>query len=164
MVAGCDTRPEEKGMSSPDLGANEFSLAGDRTRITFLTQGPGPVHPGQSGGRLEYAGAEGDFTFTGSQIGLERSPLGTLVTVVLKANNDTGGITVTVLLPHITGVSRSSPVSFTTVAIKASSRGFIRTPGADLTYTVVPMLGTAKDVIVPFEQTPAASEASTPAS
>jgi hypothetical protein len=151
-------------MSSPDLGANEFSLAGDRTRITYLTQGPGPIHPGQGDGRLQYAGVEGDFLFTGSQIGLETSPLGTLVSVVLKANNDSGGITVTVLLPHITGVSRTSPVSFATLAIKASSRGFILTPGADLTYTVVPMLGTANDVILPLEQTPATSEASTPAS
>jgi hypothetical protein len=151
-------------MSSPDLGANEFSLAGDRTRITYLTQGPGPIHPGQGDGRLQYTGVEGDFLFTGSQIGLETCPLGTLVSVVVKANNDTGGITVTVLLPHVTGVSRTSPVSFATLAIKASSRGFILTPGADLTYTVVPMLGTANDVFLPLEQTPATSEASTSAS
>jgi hypothetical protein len=61
-------------MVDANLGANEFTFSGDRTQITYLTQTPGPPHSGQ----LTYQGIEGDHTFTGKEISLERTPLGTL--------------------------------------------------------------------------------------
>ncbi len=133
-----------------DLGANEFTFSGDRTSITFFPSTPGPIVVGHEGGELRYAGPEGTFTFFGQQITRLDSPLGTLITVILKPNNDTGGIDITVLVPRAFGVTADSPVTFTTVAIKTTSRGFVASPGVELTYDVLPLLGQAKDVILPL--------------
>ena len=111
-------------MMSRDLGANEFIFVGDRTQISYLTQSPGPIHPGgEDHGRLEYQGIEGDRTFSGKDIQLEESPLGTLLTVVLKLRGDTGGLAMTVLVPQVIDATRDNPVTFETIGIKASSRG-----------------------------------------
>jgi hypothetical protein len=138
-------------MVSPDLGANEFTFVGDRTQISYLTQSPGPIHPGggEDHGRLEYQGIEGDRTFSGKDIELEDSPLGTLLTVVLKLRGDTGGLTITVLVPHVFDVTRDNPVTFETIGIKASSRGNFGGPGVELAYTILPLLATAKRVLLP---------------
>jgi hypothetical protein len=139
------------------LGANEFSFSGDRTRIDYLPNGPGPTRPGHEGGSLQYLGPEGDFEFSGNQIALSRGPLGTLVTVRLRLQDDAGGVTATILLPHVTGVARGNPVTFETLLVKASSRGLIDRPGPDLSYTIVPLLGTAQDAIQPAVARPSAS-------
>jgi hypothetical protein len=144
-------------MDQQSFGANEFTFTGDRTQITFLPVAPGPIHPGQGGGSLHYTGPEGDLRFSGSQIVLTSSPIGTLVTVALRAQRDTGAINVTVLLPHITGVTQANPVSFETVSVKSTSRGFISLPGADRTYTIIPLLGIARDVLLPLETQASAS-------
>lgn len=140
------------GAAGTDLGANQFTFSGDRTQITYRTERGGPIRPGQQGGILEYRGIEGDFTFTGDGIALQDTALGTLVTVTLKANNDTGGLTVTVLIPRIIGAGLNKPVTFATMAIKTASRGFIATPGPSLTYTIVPLVGVASVVIIPLAQ------------
>jgi hypothetical protein len=140
------------GAAGTDLGANQFTFSGDRTQITYRTERGGPIRPGQQGGILEYQGIEGDFTFTGDEITLQDTTLGTLVTVTLKVNNDTGGLTVTVLIPRIIGAGLNKPVTFATVAIKTASRGFIATPGPSLTYTIVPLVGVASVVIIPLAQ------------
>jgi hypothetical protein len=49
---------------------------------------------------LEYQGPEGNLTFYGKDMAVQSSPLGTLLTITLKFNNDTGGITPTLLKPH----------------------------------------------------------------
>lgn len=137
-------------MMSRDLGANEFIFVGDRTQISYLTQSPGPIHPGgEDHGRLEYQGIEGDRTFSGKDIQLEGSPLGTLLTVVLKLRGDTGGLAMTVLVPQVIDATRDNPVTFETIGIKASSRGNFGGPGVDLAYTILPLLATAKKVPLP---------------
>ena len=137
-------------MSIDDFGANEFTFAGDRTSITYLTQMPGPIPVGTTDeGRLEYQGPEGDLIFSGNQITRLDSALGTLLTVVLRPNVDTGAINITVLVPKAFGVTRENPVTFGTVAIKTTSRGFINTPGVELTYDVLPLVGQAHQVIQP---------------
>ena len=137
-------------MSTDDFGANEFTFAGDRTNITYLTQMPGPIPVGTTDeGRLEYQGPEGDLIFSGNQITRLDSALGTLLTVVLRPNVDTGAINITVLVPKAFGVTRENPVTFGTVAIKTTSRGFIDTPGVELTYDVLPLVGQAHQVIQP---------------
>jgi hypothetical protein len=40
-------------------------------------------------------------------------------------------------------------VTFGTLAIKTTSRGFISTPGAELTYDVLPLVAQARQVIQP---------------
>lgn len=137
-------------MSNLDLGANEFTFTGDRTQINYLTQSSGPVRPGEEGGgRLEYQGVEGNFTFYGKDIQLQESPLGTLLTVTLKLRSDTGGLTITVLVPQVIDVTRDKSVTFETMGIKASSRGNLGGPGVELAYTILPLLATARSVLVP---------------
>ena len=140
-------------MTQPVLGANQFTFTGDRTHIVYSTQSPGPIQPGEKAGKLEYEGGEGDITFTGQDIDLQDSPLGTLLTVTLKLKTDTGGITLTVLLPRVFGASEQAHKTITceTIAIKASSRGgFVVGEGVDLTYSIFPLLGTAQNVIEPL--------------
>lgn len=138
-------------MSEPNLGANVFTFTGDRTDIVYFTQTPGPLVVGQEGGKLTYQGIEGNFTFFGRDIRLQESPLGTLLTVTLKVNDDTGGLTLTVLVPQVFGASvqTRNTVTFETIAIKASSRGFVVSEGVELAYTILPLLGAAKNEILP---------------
>ncbi len=137
-------------MNSEDLGANEFTFAGDRTQMTYLTEMPGPIPVGSSQrGQLGYQGPEGDDVFSGDQITRLDSALGTLLTVVLRPNADAGDIKITVLVPKAFGVRREDPVTFGTIAIKTTSRGFIDTPGVELTYDVLPLVGQAHQVIRP---------------
>jgi len=138
-------------MAALDLGANRFTFAGDRTYIVYNTQVPGPLRSGVdlSGGQLEYQGPEGNLTFYGKDTAVQSSPLGTLLTITLKFNDDTGGITFTLLIPHVF-VNEANTLNFETLAIKASSRGFIEIDGPELTYTILPMLATASNVIVPL--------------
>ncbi|MGH3833460.1 MAG: hypothetical protein ACRDRS_24000 [Pseudonocardiaceae bacterium] len=136
--------------TSGDLGANEFTFSGDRTSITFFPVTPGPIIIGHEGGELRYEGPEGTFTFFGQQINRLDSPLGTLLTVILQPNPDVGVISITILVPQAFGVTRESPVTFGTVAIKTTRRGFVTGPGVELTYDVLPLVGQAKDVLLPL--------------
>ncbi|HWD71373.1 MAG TPA: hypothetical protein VG779_02500 [Actinomycetota bacterium] len=137
-------------MVDQDLGANEFTFTGDRTTVTFFPVAPGPLHVGDENGELVYAGIEGDHTFRGKEITRLDSDLGTLLTVVLQANHDAGERDFTLLVPRAFGVTRQQPVTFGTLAIKTTTRGFIATPGVALTYDLLPLVGQAKDVILPL--------------
>jgi hypothetical protein len=139
-------------MQNPDLGANVFTFTGDRTTITYFPQTPGPLIVGQEGGKFEYQGIEGNHTFFGRDIHVQESPLGSLLTVTLKVRDDTGGLTLTVLVPRVFGASveKRNTVTFETIAIKASSRGSVVSEGAELAYTILPLLGTARNQILPF--------------
>ena len=132
-------------MTNHELGANQFTFTGDRTRISYETQTPIP----NQGPLVKYQGPEGDDTFTGDQVTCLDSALGTLLTVVLRRNADAGAINITVLVPEAFGVTRDSPVTFGTIAIKTTSRGFINTPGVELTYDVLPLVGQASQVFLP---------------
>ena len=132
-------------MTNHELGANQFTFTGDRTRISYETQTPIP----NQGPLVQYQGPEGDDTFTGDQVTCLDSALGTLLTVVLRRNADAGAINITVLVPEAFGVTRDSPVTFGTIAIKTTSRGFINTPGVELTYDVLPLVGQASQVFLP---------------
>ena len=132
-------------MTNHELGANQFTFTGDRTRISYETQTPIP----NQGPLVQYQGPEGDDTFTGDQVTCLDSALGTLLTVVLRPNADAGAINITVLVPEAFGVTRNSPVTFGTIAIKTTSRGFINTPGVELTYDVLPLVGRASQVFRP---------------
>lgn len=144
------TVQEDTAADHEDLGANEFTFSGDRTAITFYPSTPGPIVIGHEGGELSYQGPEGTFTFYGPQINRMDSPLGTLLTVLLRPDADAGAINITVLVPRAFGVTRESTVTFTTLAIKTTGRGFVASPGIALTYDVLPLLGEAKEVVLPL--------------
>ena len=137
-------------MSTPNLGANKFTFTGDQTSITYFPQTPGPIVIGREGGELVYEGPEGDFTFFGKDINLLTSLLGTLITVILRRGIDGFNLTITLLLPPIVGVTRENPVTFETLAIKATSGMIPPRPGAQLMYVTLPLTGKAEDVILPL--------------
>jgi hypothetical protein len=136
--------------TAADLGANEFTLTGDRTSIIFFPTTPGPLVAGHEGGELQYIGPEGNFTFYGTQIERQDSAIGALLTVTLRPNADTGAIRLTVVIPKAFDVTRELPLSFSTFAVKTTSRGFINLPGVNYTYTLLPLLGQARDVLLPL--------------
>jgi hypothetical protein len=142
-------------MLDPNLGATIFTFTGvDRPTIliTYFTGIYIPDPPGGGGpglevppAKFESQGIEGDHTFFGDDIKLQESPLGTLVTVTLQPIPDIGVITLTVLIPHISGATEEHAVTFETQAIEVRRRGFIQPqPGADLVYTTYFLQGTAK--------------------
>ena len=133
-----------------DLGANKFTFTGHDTTITYLTQAPGPVHPGGEGDSLVYTGPEGSFPFAAPGIAHQDGPLGTELTVTLKLPGDTGGLTATLLLSPVEGVSQEKSVRFETLLIKATSRGNLVSPGPAHTYHVVHLHGEAEKVIQPL--------------
>src|SRR5450755_81487 len=139
-------------MSQRIPGANKFTFAGENTQITYYPQAPGPLIAGQDtrNGKVEYHDVEGDKNFLGNGIQAQDSPLGKMLTVLLKANDDTGGLSLTILLPTATGVTGDQPVNFETIAIRTASRGFVAQAGATLTYEVLPLLGTASKVLLPL--------------
>jgi hypothetical protein len=134
-----------------DLGANEFTFSGDQTKITYYPTAPGPVVVGKEGGLLEYEGIEGSLTFRGNdEVRTVDTDAGALVSVTLKPDRDRGSVLLTLVLPHVTGVRQDSPVALEALALKTTSRGFNNHPGADLTYTILPLLGEAMEVVLPL--------------
>jgi hypothetical protein len=137
-------------MPNIDLGANEFTFTGDRTQVTYFPLiSFGPQHPGQDGGELIYEDPDGKRTFQGKQLQVLSSPIGTLVTVPFTHNVGGGSTAFTVLVPTVSEVTRDKPVTFVTVAFKTSGGGTFVSPGPNLTFSVLPLLGEAKDVILP---------------
>ena len=96
----------------PATGANELTFTGDRTTITYYPETPGPLIAGQEGGEVRYNGPEGAFTFYGAQIDRQDSPLGMLLTVVLRPDADAGAIKLTLLVLPVLGVTHEAPVTF----------------------------------------------------
>jgi len=141
-------------MSQIESRPNKYSFRGEDTRITYYTQNPGPLIAGEdtSGGRLEYQDGEESRVFTGNSLQLQDSLLGTLLTVVLKVNNDTGGLLLTILLPRIFGVTHEHAVDFETFAIRTATRGSVVAPGTGQTYTIIHLSATANIVAMPLIQ------------
>ncbi len=77
-------------MAPFDLGANQFAFTGDRTHIIYNTDvhDQSSVRTDRGSGKLEYEGPEGNRTFSGKDITVESTALGTMLTVTLKFNND----------------------------------------------------------------------------
>jgi hypothetical protein len=132
------------------LGADEFTFNGDRTAITYFPRTPGPIRVAQVGGEVRYSGPEGDHVFQGPEITNLDSPLGHLVSFVVRPDADMGAITVTLLVPSAIGVTGSKPVTFAAVAVKTTGRGFTATPGVDRTYDIIPLVGQALQVPLPL--------------
>jgi hypothetical protein len=134
-----------------DLGANEFTFTGDQTKITYYPTAPGPVVVGKEGGLLEYEGIEGILTFRGDdEVRAVLIDAGAMVSVTLKADRDKGSVLLTLVVPSVTGVTREKPVTLEALALKATTRGFSNGPGPDRTYTIVPLLGSAMQAILPL--------------
>ena len=74
-----------------------------------------------------------------------------MLTIELRPNNDAGQINVTVVLPHVFGVERGSPVTFGCHRREDHGSGVHeRTQAAAPTYDILPLVGQAADVILPL--------------
>jgi hypothetical protein len=119
-------------------------------RITYGPSVPASLAGDQrsSGPRLEYHGSEGDLIFPRDSDGptqvtsQQDSPLGPLVSVILKPTIDAISVTLTLLLPPI-NMAGNEQMAFQTVAIKSTSYGLLPRTGARLTYEVISLQGAA---------------------
>lgn len=129
--------------NSPDAIRSQFNRftlkdAAGSTRIVFLSDAS-PASQNRS--QLDYQGLEGQFSFSGTNIAFQQSPLGLLITVTLKPNLDAGGLDVTLVLPPIES-GELDRLEFETIAIKTASRGRTVDPtGAFLTYEALSLSG-----------------------
>jgi hypothetical protein len=146
-----------------NITANIFTFTDDSgsVQITYYPHAPGPLIQGQSSGgpRLDYQGPEGSFIFPHAGPGREQvnvqqeSPLGSLVSVVLVPSVDASAVALTLLLPPI-NLAGQDEQDFETVAIKTTSYGKLPREGAQLTYEVSCLQGTARHVLLPLTAPP----------
>jgi hypothetical protein len=132
--------------AAPQTSANEFLLQdhSGKVKATYYPFAPGPLIQGETPGPLfSYSGPEGDLSFRGSQVERQDTPLGQMVSVVLKPQNDTGSVTFSVFLPAVIFGDGSSE-NFATISVKARTLGFISKPGGQIHYETEHMQGTAK--------------------
>lgn len=124
-------------MTQQSLEPTLFELTGDGVQITYSTssfQGPP---------QFRY----NERTFTGEEIRTQASELGTEVSVTLQLRLAAGGGTVlTLLLPEVILGETTAQSSFQTLAILANRPKVVR-PGAQLSYTVLTLQGTARFVV-----------------
>ena len=136
---------------------NHFELRDreNKTRVTLNLEKPGPLTQGESaeGPSLQYQGVEGTFSFTGEQIVTQITAIGQMFAVILNIVPDLRTLSFTLLLPSVVHKANSPAQAFETIAIKSerhtSLQGIPTTTGANPTYAVLKMSGTASKVEVP---------------
>jgi hypothetical protein len=130
-------------MTQQDNQANLFELSGDGVQITYSTTSfdgkphfdfQGPYRPQES------------LAFTGPEIRTQQSELGTLVSVSLLRTIDAGATVLTLLLPFVKLTGQDAQ-SFETLAIITKTYGILPHQGAQPTYQVVSLSGSAQMVI-----------------
>ncbi|BCL80558.1 hypothetical protein ccbrp13_30230 [Ktedonobacteria bacterium brp13] len=127
------THSSQMRMQPSQLGANLFTFTGVHTFITY----------NMASTQFYYQGPQGKQTWSGNNVNVQDSPLGTLITVFFPGNPDVGIVSLTVLLPAVDLIS-NAPAHFETFAMYAHHRGFILIPPARLTYTTIALHGTAQ--------------------
>jgi len=122
-------------MTQQSLKPNLFDLTGDGVQITYSTNSfEGPP-------QFRY----NERTFSGEEIRTQASELGTEVSVTLNIRLvDVGGTVLTLLLPDVI-LGETTAQSFQTLVILTSRPEVVR-PGAQLSYSVLPLQGTARFV------------------
>ena len=97
----------------------EFSNHKKSVQISYNTERRTPP-PSQAivAATLTYNGPEGQLKFTGSQIQTQDTPVGTLLSVVLKANEFNGNTNLSIFLPSITFGTNSDMAKFATYMVK----------------------------------------------
>ena len=96
------TGPGGSGAPQPLSAANHFDLSGDGLHVSYYQSAGVPV--------FVYEDAIGSRTFRGSEIEIDATPVGTLVTVVTRLTIDSGSTTFSVLVPRVTLEGGSTPV------------------------------------------------------
>jgi hypothetical protein len=120
--------------------ANLFELSCSDTQITYSTSSfAGPP-------QFSYSGPHGDHTFSGDEIGTQRSALGTEVTVTLESVPDLHTLTLSVVLPDV-DAAMGEEYSFKTVGIFTTNHTTIAgPPPVAQSYEIIELDGVAKIV------------------
>jgi hypothetical protein len=122
---------------------NLFHLSGDDLQITYSTSSL------QGQPQFSYHDSTQSKVFSGDQIKVENSVMGTLVSVVINQTVDAGSTTFTVVIPAINLIPSSggSPLSTVGIATLNKFKIFGQEPGQRSFYTVKPLQGTAMSVV-----------------
>jgi len=121
--------------------ANLFELSCSDTQITYSTTSfAGPP-------QFSYSGPHGDHTFSGDEIGTQRTALGTEVTVTLESVPDLQTVTLTVVLPDVDATT-GEEYSFKTVGIFTTNHTTIAgPPPVAQSYEIIELDGVARIVL-----------------
>ncbi|MCC6859390.1 MAG: hypothetical protein IT158_12550 [Bryobacterales bacterium] len=121
---------------------NQFELRGKGVRVDYSTSSI----TGQA--QLSFQKGRTTLQFSGDQIGLLDSSIGTLVTVTVAAKPDRTQTLFSFLLPAIQLAKQSARQSFRTVGLSTTVKTTIAGPpkGVQHTYRSVPLRGSARQV------------------
>jgi len=98
---------------------------------------------------LTYSGPEGQLQFTGSQIQTQDTPVGTLLSLVLKANEFNGNTNRSIFLPSITFGNNNDMEKFSTYLVKSQVHPHLVAGLATVGMTddVEPLSGIAREIL-----------------
>jgi len=117
--------------------ANQFKLSCSDTTITYSTSSLA----GEP--QFSYSGPKGDHSFSGDEIDVQHTALGTEVTVTLESIADLHVLTLTVVLPNVTG-NLGDEHSFTTVGIFTTNHTtIVGPPPVEQSYEIIALDGVA---------------------
>ena len=127
-----------------------FSNHKKSVEISYATDRKGPP-PTQFivAATLTYNGPEGQLKFTGSQIQSQDTPLGTLLSVVLKVNPIGGNTNLSIFLPAISFGNNSTTENFSTYFVKSQVHPHLVAGinNVGMTYDVEPLTGVAHEIV-----------------
>ena len=145
------TVPQPAATTKVVLGTTyDFSNHKKSVEISYNTERRGPP-PTEFivAATLTYNGPEGQLKFTGSQIQSQDTPLGTLLSVVLKVNEFNGNTNLSIFLPSITFGNNSDMEKFSTYMVTSQVHPHLvaglTTIG--MTYNVEPLSGIAREIL-----------------
>jgi hypothetical protein len=126
------------------LAPNSYSLTGGGIHVGYSTTGiDGKPH-------FNYQDAKGSRSFSGSEITVDKTAVGDVVTVVIYKTVDSGSTTFSMLIPAVNLPAPDQPVAIDTDGITTVHR-FSIVPGLDRgqmeLYCVTPMCGTASHLV-----------------
>jgi hypothetical protein len=128
---------------------NQFDLQGQGISLSYSTTSIA----GQP--QLSFKKGRQTLNFSGDQIGILDTSIGTLVTVTIATTVDRGFTSFSLLLPKIALSTASSKQTFQTIGITTVHKTSIAGPvkGAQETYKTVALRGSARQVAFLAQQT-----------
>ena len=118
---------------------NLYQLSSDELVISYITSNK------QGQPQLDYQGPRGTLSFTGPELRIEQTTLGTLVTVFLVRTVDTGSVTFTLLVPGV-NLAGTGDQPVQTIAIETNNLFSVlqrNTARQTQTYQVYNLIGAA---------------------
>jgi hypothetical protein len=134
---------------------NYYNLSGKATRVIYYAESAGPLVAGTPPKRpaLEYISGSLDVSVSGSDLSVVTTPVGTIVTALVKRSGLPGANTFfSLLIPDANLADQSvtiNTIGVLSVAREVSNIG----PGQRETYTEVPLTGTAANIVQPAAAT-----------